>query len=443
MTRRGEQGERRARLEQERRENRKRGRRAAPRTSRAAEHRGRPAGPGSVLPDARGGRRGSRRVIAAVVAALVLLVAAVVVLALLGDRDAGPDGDAGPGGGAADATTSTVLAAIAADGQLTGASLLAIGPDATSALLVPSRLLVDVPGGGRVPLAEALTVSADAAGDAVADALDVRVDGTWVLTAAGLAQLVDALGGVAADVDTPVRAGDVALAPGDDQQLTGEQAAALATALGEDEAEAARLARQEAVLAATVRALPDDTEEVTALLTSLTEESTSTFPDDRLAQLLTTASAALQDGSYGATVLPVREIATGGDEVLYGIDDAGAAELLASRFADVRRAGAEDAVRVLVQNGAGTPGLGDAARDRLVEAGFRFVGGGNAATLGRATSVVLVPSDERADREAGAAVAEALGLSPDVVAVGQEAPTTAEVVVVLGQDFAELARGST
>jgi hypothetical protein len=94
---------------------------------------------------------------------------------------------------------------------------------------------------------------------------------------------------------------------------------------------------------------------------------------------------------------------------------------------------------VLVQNGVGTPGLGDSARDLLVDAGFRFVGGGNAATLGQPTSAVLVPSNSTANRELGRSVAEALGLPAEVVAVGQEAPTTADVVVVLGADFAERA----
>jgi hypothetical protein len=94
---------------------------------------------------------------------------------------------------------------------------------------------------------------------------------------------------------------------------------------------------------------------------------------------------------------------------------------------------------VLVQNGVGAPGLGDDARSRLVDEGFRFVGGGNAELLGRQTSAVLVPSSSASDRELGLAVAAALGLPAEVVAVGQEAPTTAEVVVVLGADFAEVA----
>lgn len=416
-------GERRERIERERRE----------RTERMEPH-----GP-SVLPSGSNSGRTGRWVLPAV-AVVALLAAAAVVLGFVTGRD----GDTPAGGdGEGEAATSTALVTLAQDGRLTGASLVAVGPEETSALLVPSRLVVDVAGGGRVPLAEALGVSPDAAGDAVEDALDVRVDGTWLLTAAGLARLVDAVGGVAVEVAAPVQAGDVVLEPGAPQRLTGQQAAALATTLDEDEAEAGRLARQETVLAAALEALPEDRAEVEELLAGLGEESRTTFEPARLAALLADVSASVSAGSYGATVLPVDEIATGGDEVLYGVDDEAAAELLASRFADVQRAGAADAVRVLVQNGAGTPGLGDAARDRLVDAGFRFVGGGNAATLGRPSTAVLVPSGERADREVGLAVAEALGLAPDVVAVGQEAPTTADVVVVLGEDFAEVtAEGS-
>jgi len=62
--------------------------------------------------------------------------------------------------------------------------------------------------------------------------------------------------------------------------------------------------------------------------------------------------------------------------------------------------------------------------------------------LGRRTSAVLVPQDTPRLREAGVGVVEALGLPQDVLAVGREAPTTADVIVVLGADFAEVAAGA-
>jgi hypothetical protein len=98
---------------------------------------------------------------------------------------------------------------------------------------------------------------------------------------------------------------------------------------------------------------------------------------------------------------------------------------------------------VLVQNGVGTPGLGEQARHLLVDAGMRFVSGGNAATLGRDKTVVAIPSDGQRDRERGAAVAKALGLPDDAIAVGKDQPTLADVVVVLGEDFAAKVSSTT
>jgi hypothetical protein len=229
---------------------------------------------------------------------------------------------------------------------------------------------------------------------------------------------------------------------GPGQRLTGAQAAAFATYLAPGEAEPVRLARLDRVLGQLFAALPPAAGGVADLLEPLAEQSRTTLPEAGLPGVLAAVAGHVAAGSYGATVLPVREISTG-STVLYGVDDATAAQVLAGRFAGARVEGAADAARVLVQNGVGTPGLGEDARDRLVAAGFRFVGGGNAQTLGRATSAVLVPRDRPKERELGLAVAAALGLPPEVVAVGQDAPTTAEVVVVLGADFAALAEQSS
>lgn len=368
---------------------------------------------------------------AAVVAVLVL---AAAVVALVVGPGAAPD-ENGPAADSA-ARVDTVLVGLQQGDRLAAASLLAVGADQASALLVPTRLVVDVAAGGRGPLAEAAAVGPAAPGNAVADVLDVRVDGTWLLTPGALAALVDAVGGVPVDVDVDVQADAVALPAGSGQRLSGVQAAAFATHLGDDEAEAVRLARFEQVVSGVVAALPDGPAEVARLLATV-EGDVSTLDEADLTEILAAASERIDEAAYGASVLPVNEIATGGEQVLYGLDDEAAAEVLRTRFAGAQRAGARESLRVLVQNGVGVPGLGDAARTRLVEAGFRFVGGGNAQSLGRERTAVLVPSGGSADRDAGVAVAEALGLPADVVAVGQEAPTTADVVVVLGADFAE------
>ena len=92
-------------------------------------------------------------------------------------------------------------------------------------------------------------------------------------------------------------------------------------------------------------------------------------------------------------------------------------------------------VRVLVQNGAGTPGLGSTARDLLVAQGFTYVPGGNASSFGNAHSVVLI-TDATADKRAeGMAVVKALGLPDSALRVTSQGQSIADVVVVLGKDY--------
>lgn len=370
-------------------------------------------------------------------------VVAVVVLALVAagtwwstsEREPGERTDTGAGAVAEQETT--FVSVVTRDGEVVAGALWARGED-TAALMVPSRLLVDVAGQGRVLLADSLDTGPDAPGQAVADLLDLRVDGSWVLTLDGLVTLVDGVGGVDVDVDVPVETPEGRLAVGPAQTLDGVSAATFAGWLGQDEAEAARLARVDQVLGQVLRSLPEGVEELGSVLSGLGDDSRSSFDEATLTgRLGAVASDARADG-YGATVLPTTEIATGGT-VAYGLDDAAVATVLTERFAGARSAARADATRVLVQNGDGTPGLGEQARDRLVEAGFRYLGGGNASQLGRTTTVVAVQEDTPAAREEGLAVAEALGLGPDVLAVGLEAPTLADVVVVLGGDFAAVA----
>ncbi|WP_461024640.1 LCP family protein, partial [Thalassiella azotivora] len=341
------------------------------------------------------------------------------------------------GGGATQRTF--VMALTDPASGVVGAALVGTDGRTTSALLMPSRLLVDVAGGGRVPLGDALATGDAAVGQSVEDALDVRVDGTWVLTTDGLQELVNALGGVAVDVPAAVTTDSVTIPAGNGQRLDGVQAVAYATYLAPEEAETARSARLSQVLTGLLSYLPSAVSDVEGLLLSLGENSRSTQPVEVLAEVLVEVKQTLTSNQYGATVLPVQEISTGDENVIYGIDEAEAGPVLQTRFSGALRPGGPDAVRVLVQNGVGSPGLGDRARDRLVEAGFRYVGGGNATSLGRDTSVVAVASDSPEDREDGLAVAEALGLPAEVVAVGRDAPTLADVVVVLGQDFADQA----
>jgi hypothetical protein len=403
----------------------------------------RPAGtvrrPGDLFPDGgEGDRRRFGRLSGLVAALVVVLLVAGVGAVVLDRRDAGSDRPpAAPGG----VPSQRLLAVSLADGgQIIGLSLLAAGPGGAQQVLVPSRLLLDVPGAGRIPVAQSLAIGPSAPGAAVADALGVRVAGSWVLDVGALAGLVDRLGGVTVkvDVDVPVSAkvGAAILVPaGDRRRLTGKQAVAYAALIVGEEPEAARLARQERVLTAVLAGLPAADGPRRALLAGLPGA-----PQGPALGTVVTITGALRGvaagGSLPSTVLPVSEIDSGGAVAAYGLDTDGAARLTRSRLSGAAIAEPPGGrVRVLVQNGVGAPGLGQAARAQLVAAGLRYVGGGNVAGFGVRQTVVLLPDASSAQRARGAAVARALGLGQGSLRITDSAPTVADVVVVLGQDY--------
>ena len=339
----------------------------------------------------------------------------------------------------------TVLVQVAGpDGTAQASALLGVRTDEerAAAVLVPSRLIVDIAGSGSVAFGETLGLPDPAApGKALTDLIGVSVDGGWVLTQPGLAALVDAVGGVSAEVDVDVVTTDAAGAEtvvvrAGSQQLAGAAAAAYATYAAPAEPEQSRLARFNDVLDGVLRGMPDEQREIEQAVAALADGSRSTLSRSELAQIIATAHAVAVEDNLLSSPLPVNPIETGSGEESYGVNAQQAAALMQSRFAPSLVQNAEgEAIRVYVQNGVGTPGLVDKARTRLIEAGFRFVNGGNAPEFGQATTAVLIPDSTEANVERGTEVAEALGLSANSVERSGQGQTVAEVLVVLGRDF--------
>ena len=94
-------------------------------------------------------------------------------------------------------------------------------------------------------------------------------------------------------------------------------------------------------------------------------------------------------------------------------------------------------VDVAVLNGAGTDGLAAQIQVRLEAEGFRVVGTGNAATFGRATTVVAYGPEPATTEAAAVVLAEQLG-GAQLEAL-EEAPTfegdPVDVVVTVGEDL--------
>jgi len=133
----------------------------------------------------------------------------------------------------------------------------------------------------------------------------------------------------------------------------------------------------------------------------------------------------------------VTEIDTGAGTPSYGIDAAQVAAMMRTRFPGAlqKDAGGE-VLRVLVENGVGTPGLVEKARTKLVDDGFRFINGGNAASFDNEESAVIIPDGTEKSVSRGERVAKSLGLPTTSVVPSDRGQTVADVIVILGKDFA-------
>jgi hypothetical protein len=133
--------------------------------------------------------------------------------------------------------------------------------------------------------------------------------------------------------------------------------------------------------------------------------------------------------------LPVKPIDSGGPAA-NRVDNEATAAMVADLLPEaLRTPGPNSKVRVLVQNGVGSPGLNAQAREELVGAGFTYVNGGNAAEFGKATTEIVLPDATAESLQWGADIAEALGVPASAVAVADSGQSVADVIVVLGSDF--------
>jgi hypothetical protein len=385
---------------------------------------------------------GRRRLLvagAAVLAVLLIVGVTVVVLSSRGD-------DVPPTTAPKVPHQSTLLVQVAgADGTAVVNALVGVTRSTGdgAALLIPAGLLVDDASAGNLPFGETLTLpSKSASRDALTDLLGIHVSNTWALTQAGLAALVDKVGGVQATVDVDVLAKnakgeEAAVVRAGSQRLRGSQAAAYATYLAEGEPEAVRLARFNDVLDGVLRALPAGEAQIAAELTGLKTSSSSSLSPQQLAGLLVVLRTAAVKELLHYDVLPVNDIDTGDSVDTYGLDTALSGPLLQRLFApSMQKDRTGDTVRVLVENGIGTPDLVAAARGKLVEDGFRFITGGNAAELSAtAASTVLIDDGSQKSQARGARVAKSLGLPTSSIEINPRGQTVADVIVILGRDF--------
>lgn len=375
--------------------------------------------------------------VGAVVAAVVVLVGAVFVLL---HRGGGADTP-----GNATGRTQTILAMTVSPMHSTAlvSAMLATDPhdDSGAVVLMPSRLLLDAAGAGTVFFGDTPTLGKNAPAESLSNALGVTVDGSWSLTPSGLAALVDDVGGVDVTVDRDIVVrqpnGDrVVLLTAGPQHLKGSSAAVYATYLAPGEPEEARLARFNEVLQQVLGGLPTQAADVSPLVQHLGGDSQATVSDAALSAFLASLAKATQADGTLFQNLPVKSLETGGGPPAYSLDAVGAAALVDGALAASKPTdAAAQNVRVLVQNGVGTPGLGEQAYQKLHAAGFTFIPGGNANHFGSQKTVVLIPDGSSESIQTGQSVAKALGVPAGSVMIDDQGQTVADIVVILGQDF--------
>ncbi len=412
----------------------------------AALESGRAARRRAVEEDARSSALTSRRR-ALIVSGAVLGVLAVIVLvwAVI----ARPLGSANPAPSASASASGPIQPTLLwqvknTEGIAVNNALLSVGGTSGRAnmITVPPTVVVDVATGGTLPFGEiARLPDPNGSAGALSDAIGVNVDATMAMDTLGLSGLVDALGGVTVDVDVDVMQPQadgtkvVLLPAGPNQLLQGPQAAAYATYLAPGEPEEARMARFTQVLRLVIAKLPTDVTKVEAILTALGASAKSTVPSSQIAAFLVRMRSDVLADNIAYVNLPVKQIDTGGPSA-YRVDQDATATMVDKLLSDaVRTPGPNSKVRVLVQNGVGSPGLNAAARQLLVDAGFTYVNGGNAGQFGLASTAIEVPDSSAASLKWGSDIATALKVPQTAVQVATTGQNVADVIVVLGADF--------
>jgi len=308
-------------------------------------------------------------------------------------------------------------------------------------VLVPNRVVAQVPGSGTQPFGLAVDQPGGAAvsRSTLADLLGVRVDASWVLDQAAFSRLVDSLDGIKVDVIDDVigkqGSDSVVLVPkGPGQQLNGERAFSVLAYRVPGTDELATMQQFQHVLVGLLAKLPPGSDALTTLAGKIGKGSEISS----LGMVTSVFDGVRGDAARGDSVtqiLPVLNVDTGG-EANYRIEFGGVTQMVNRLLAGSRLPGRFDqGNRVLVLNQVGTPGLGQAVRDKIVAAGFVFVDARNQKPFGRTTTLIVVFDSSSKTTIKASQLATALGLPQAAIQVSDRAQNIADAIVYLGSDF--------
>ena len=330
------------------------------------------------------------------------------------------------------------------DGLVANAVLLATSDERhpASALMIPPSLLVPTP--SWTSLSETAS-SADTllARNALSMLLGVRIDASLILDRLAFAAIVDAIGGVPAQVDRPITvvdAGEVVtdVAAGS-RVLDGVTATDYATAMPSGGQESDRIARFSAVLRAALRDLPTQPEDLRQLVLSLGSLAKSTQTNEQIVALLRDLGRDSVAGDIQYQTLPVIVVRGSGP---VQVDLAGASRIIRRTLPDaVLQPGESPGVRVMLASAGATPGEMAAAVARLEAEGFTVIEAG-LAPIHLSSTAIMVQDPSPVARAMGLDVSAALGMPASAVRIDGGTRPIPDVVVWLGRDAPTLASGT-
>ena len=286
----------------------------------------------------------------------------------------------------ASSTSGLALVVVRTDRGPLPAVVGSTGFGTNGALVIPPATLVVVPGQGESTVAEALDLPPRQAATAVSNLLGVWIEDEATLAAARLAEITDEAGGLA---------------------IGGE------TANGRD------------VVDLLIQPDADGVAALQVVLEALLSSDDVGWTSDDLvdaehpgavARALTAAS-----GSEVATLQV--------DEVASGVFRAGP-ERVTDALVEAFGGPEEEAVPVIVLNGNGIPGIGEAVAERLLPGGFRVAVSQNASGFDHPETLIVVGSPD--DVALAERVRDLLDVGSVSVSVGSG---IAPVTVVVGKDF--------
>jgi hypothetical protein len=314
------------------------------------------------------------------VLAAVLAIAIGVVTAIIVTRSDDATTDDASGGAPDGLTLLVVRTAVGPFAAVIGST----GGDA-GALAVPAKISVTVPGQGDARLDEALDLPAQTATTTVSNALGLWIDHHASLGRLRLAALVDRIGGLEIGGRT----------------FTGDEVVASIEDINRGRSLAFQLALQALLEAnpAWIERDFDEVDDLQAVTETLGESSDATVTTLEIVEpaegIFRAEPAAIHDGVVEAFGGPDREL-----------------------------------VPVIVLNGSGAPGVGEAVAERIVPGGFSVVVSENAQTFDHDETLVVVGSSS--DVGLGGRVRDLLGVGAVNVSVSSG---LAPVTIVVGKDF--------